>query len=401
MQTEIQILVMDDEEDYASFIADVAQGMGMHAVVAKNLDECIQTLTVDFNLIFLDLNIPGTDGIELLTLIQKKHPQCHIILMSGVEDRILESAEAFARSIGLSVIGRFQKTIRLADLEKLMEKCLGSLSAKTESKTQVAVSEFTVTREELLRAIKDSEFVVYYQPKIDIATRGFYGVEALVRWLHPTHNLIFPDQFIGLAESFGLIDDMSWVIYKKAIQEIGDLQDQLCFPFKLSLNLSPYSLHDIDFPGKFITFIEQSSMQAENIIFEVTESSLMNELSNALAIFTRLRLKKIQLSIDDFGTGYSMMQQLKIVPANEIKIDKSFVQNIFNENSARVTVEKVIEIGHELGMKVVAEGVETREQLQFLQRHHCDIAQGYYFSKPIPINVLQQWVETEYRLKGA
>ena len=396
MEKEIQVLVMDDEADYANFICDVAEGMNLNCSVATNADEFIKALNLNLSFIFLDLNIPGTDGIELLKLIKTNHPPCNIILMSGVEDRILESAEAFAKSIGLTVAGRFQKTIRLAELEKLIEKCTSSILTKTEPTSKVPKSEFIVTKEELMRAIKDEEFVVYYQPKVDIATRGFYGVEALVRWQHPIHKLIFPDEFIGLTESFGLIDDLSWLVYKKGVQEIGDLQNQLGFPFKLSLNLSPYSLNDMEFPNKFITFIEQSTMRAENIILEVTETSLMHELSNALGIFTRLRLKNIHLSIDDFGTGYSMMQQLKIVPANEIKVDKSFVQNMFNDNSSRVTVQKVIEIGHELGMKVVAEGVETKEQLQFLQIHHCDIAQGYYFSKPIPINELQSWIEVRY-----
>lgn len=396
MEKNIHIIVMDDDRDYANFICDVTQGLGMISSVSTNLDEFMQIFNPDFSLVFLDLNIPGTDGIELLKLIETNHPQCNVILMSGVEDRILESAEAFAKSIGLSVIGRFQKTIRLADLEQLIEKCTYSFPTKTKPAPKIESSEFIITKEELIHAIKNDEIVVYYQPKIDIATRGLYGVEALVRWQHPLHKLTFPDQFIGLAESFGLIDDLSWVIYKKAIHQIGELQNQLGFPFKLSLNLSPYSLNDMDFPVKFTTFIEQSSMSPEHIILEITESGLMNELSNALAIFTRLRLKNIQLSIDDFGTGYSMMQQLKIVPANEIKIDKSFVQNMFTENSARVTVQKVIEIGHELGMKVVAEGVETKEQLQFLQMHHCDIAQGYYFSKAITINELQSWINMKY-----
>jgi EAL domain-containing protein (putative c-di-GMP-specific phosphodiesterase class I) len=399
MEQDIHILVMDDEVDYANFICDVAEGMKIKCSISTTAEEFIKTLNPSFTLVFLDLNIPGTDGIELLNIIGKNDPQSNIILMSGVEDRILESAEAFAKSIGLRVLGRFQKTIRLPELEALIEKCINSIPIHEGSQPEKSISEFIVTEGELLRAIKNREFIIFYQPKIDVSTRGFYGVEALVRWQHPIYKLILPDQFIGHAESFGLIDDLSWLIYETAFEEIGNLQKDLSFRFKLSLNLSCFSLNDMVFPDKFISLIEQSKMLPESIVLEVTESGLMNELSNALAVFTRLRLKKIQLSIDDFGTGYSMMQQLKIIPANEIKIDKSFVQNIFNENSARVTVEKVIEIGHDLGMKVVAEGVETKEQLQFLQMHHCDIAQGYYFSKPIPFKELQGWIEEKYGFK--
>lgn len=214
--------------------------------------------------------------------------------------------------------------------------------------------------------------------------------------MHPQYGLIFPDQFISLAESFGLIDEITWLVIKIAVKEIPSLKRQIGFSCMLSLNLSPYSLQDLAFPDKLLSLINQSGINPENIILEITETGLLNELSSALDIFTRLRLKKIQLSIDDFGTGYAMMQQLKLIPATEIKIDKSFIQSMLEIDSARVTVKKIIEMGHELGMKVIAEGVETLEQLQYLKSLQCDVAQGYYYSKPVPITELVNWINHQY-----
>jgi EAL domain-containing protein (putative c-di-GMP-specific phosphodiesterase class I)/ActR/RegA family two-component response regulator len=389
---------MDDDEDYANYIADVIHTLNLDCMITTKSEDFLHTFDSSVSLVLLDLKLPDIDAVELLEFIKKTQNQCDIILMSGVEDRIIETAEAFARSIGLSVVGRFQKSIRLAELENLLIKCTTNKPVKMQS-VSVSRPEFVVTDAELMRAIEQNQFVVYYQPKIDINTRGLHGVEALVRWLHPEHGLIYPDQFIGYAESGSFIEKISWLVIKNAIEEIEVLQDKLQFPFGLALNLSPCLLTIPEFSHKLITLIEQFSFPPERITFEITESGLINELSGALAIFTRLRLKNIQLSIDDFGTGYSMLQQLKIIPASEIKIDKSFVLNMLSENSARVTVQKVIEIGKELGLKVVAEGVESKEHLLFLQRNHCDIAQGYYFSRPIPIVELENWINNNYGFK--
>ncbi len=398
MGQENKIIIMDDEVQYANFILDVAKTLNLDCTVTTTADDFMNLFNPNITLIFLDLNIPGTNGIDLLKFIESKQGKCDIILMSGVEDRIMESAEAFAKSINLSVVGRFQKTIRLAELESLLKKIVENSSSKIEKPIEQPKpkSEFTVSKEELMSAIQNNEFVAYYQPKIEIATRGLYGVEVLIRWLNSKQQLIFPDQFIPQAESYELIDEISWLIFKKAIKEMEDLQNKVQLPFKMALNLSALTLKDVQFPQKFIKLMEQCTLSPDKVILEITESGIINQLSNALEIFTRLRLSQIHLSIDDFGTGYAMMQQLKLIPANEIKIDKSFVQNIFVDNSSRVTVQKVIEIGHELGMKVVAEGVETKEQLQFLQSHRCDIAQGYLFSKPLSLTDLQSWIESHY-----
>lgn len=394
MENNNQILIIDDDADFANFIYDVAKELNLKCIVTTNSTDFKNAYDSSITFIFMDLNIPNIDGIELLRFVQTKNFKTDIILMSGVDKHVLESAQEFAISKGLSVVARFQKPIRLAELENLLKQVTEQKPTKIEKKTDIQKMEFNVTKAELLAAIERHDFVVVYQPKVDIATEKLTGVEALVRWIHPQHGLIFSDQFIGLAESLGLIDEITWLIIKKAIYEISSLKEQTGISFTLSLNLSPYSLQDLNFPDKLLAIIQQTVIPPEDIIIEITETALFTELSSALDILTRLRLKHIKLSIDDFGTGYAMMQQLKLIPATEIKIDKLFIQSMLEVESSNIIVKKIIEMGHELGMKVVAEGVETKDQLQFLNTLQCDIAQGYYYNKPINIVELLNWINT-------
>jgi len=176
------------------------------------------------------------------------------------------------------------------------------------------------------------------------------------------------------------------------MQEVGQFADENGAVPMLSLNVSLHSLKDLNFPDRFVSLIEQNGMSAGNVTIEITESGLMEELSKTLDVLTRLRIRQVSLSIDDFGTGYAMMQQLQNVPATELKIDKSFVQNLQRNERDRVIAQKTIEIGHELGMKVVGEGVETQEQMDFLRANHCDALQGYFFSRPLPAKDLLNWL---------
>jgi len=183
------------------------------------------------------------------------------------------------------------------------------------------------------------------------------------------------------------------------MREVGQFADSHGTIPTLSLNVSVHSLRDLEFPDKFLSLAAKNGMSAKNVTIEITESGLIKELSATLDVLTRLRMKQVQLSIDDFGTGYAMMQQLRNVPATELKIDKSFVQNIHCNDRDRVMVQKTIEIGHDLGMKVVGEGVETQEQLNFLRTNHCDAAQGYLFSRPLPAGALSSWLDKQ-RTRG-
>ena len=383
------LLIVDDEPDFAEFLAAVADGMGYRCTTVTEAQGFEEALRQPVDLIMLDLVMPGADGIELLRVLARARHRAGIILMSGFDLRVLTSAAVLAKALGLQVRGHVQKPIRAVDLEALLK----IVPAAAAPSSPLAAAVPPVSREELTDAIRDHQFEVHYQPQIGLVTRDFVGVEALVRWRHPSRGLIFPDSFIGIAEATGVIDPLTWLIYELAASEFRTLCDA-CGPLKLSLNLSACSLHDLETPEKLVDIALQSGLPISCLILEITESGLMRELSSALDILTRIRMKGMALSIDDFGTGYSMMDQLRRVPASELKIDRSFVNDSSSDESALVMVEKTIEIGRRLRMRVVAEGVETDEQLSLLRRLGCEVAQGYLFCRPVPMPKLISWAST-------
>ena len=247
---------------------------------------------------------------------------------------------------------------------------------------------------ELRRAIERDEFVLHYQPKLRIATGDVIGVEALVRWNHPERGLVFPNGFITRIEDLGLIDQMGWIVAARALADLQYFVDGNGSLPTLCLNASVRSLLDLKFPDTLVSLLKRNGLPPETVILELTESALITQLSCTLDVLVRLRMNGVRLSIDDFGTGFAMMQHLTIIPASELKIDKSFVSNMHTNDRDRVMVRKTIEIGHELGMAVTAEGVETTEQLKFLKDHGCDAVQGYLFCHPLPASQLSIWLKS-------
>jgi len=389
MKLNRSLLVIDDDADVGEFISTAGIALGYECVATTDPTCFIQALVENPDLIFLDLVMPEMDGIELLRILGHRHCTSGIVLISGVGKRVMETAEHLAHALELTIFGHLQKPFRLADLEDLLRRYAQpepALAAVKKSLPHIEASE-------LRDAIQNDQLVLHYQPQIEIATGHVCGVEALVRWQHPTRGLIAPDDFIPQAEFLNLIDQLGWTVSERALTEIGQLcKLGLGCPL-LSINVSVYSLRDLKFPDIFAAMLSRHGIAPNRVILEITESGLIKELSNTLDVLTRLRMKQIQLSIDDFGTGYSMMQQLRHVPATEVKIDKAFVQNMLASDSDRILVQKTIEIGRELGMKVVAEGVETIEQLEILRASRCDVAQGYLFSRPLPLEDLILWLQ--------
>ena len=384
-----KVLVIDDEADMGELVTATARNLGLQSAATADAATLPELLTADVTLIMLDLMMPEMDGIEALRLLSELKCKAGIVLMSGVSPRVMETAERLAKTLGLFVVGHLAKPFQLAALEELL---------KEHHVQEVAVAVMPIPRvripdERLRIAVERNEFVLHYQPQIDIRTRAVIGVEALVRWQHPERGLIFPDTFIARAEKLGLIDDLTWLVADRALAEVKQFACKNQVIPRLAMNASVHSLRNRKFPDRFASFLRKHGVPADGVILEITESGLINELSNTLEVLTRLRVKGMQLSIDDFGTGYAMMQQLANVPATELKIDRLFVMNMHVNTSDRVMVEKSIEIGHELGMRVIAEGVETQQQLEFLRRGGCDSAQGYLFSRPLPPEDLVRWLD--------
>lgn len=384
------ILVIDDDEDVLNLVVETAHGMGMLCTSTTNPAAFLECIHPGTTLILLDLIMPETDGIELLRMLGQRGCAANIVLMSGVGKRIIESAAELAHVLGLSVVGQLQKPFRIRDLESLLSRFAELHPDQTTRRRQ----EFIFSDDELLAALKHNQFVLHYQPQVEIDTGQFLGIEALARWQHPMHGLVPPDSFIPRIEALRLADALTGLVFSRAFAELPLFAGPGGGLPMLSINLAVQSLRNLLLPDQIVELAREQSIPPERIILEITESGLIQELSSALDVLTRLRMKQINLSIDDFGTGYAMMQQLRRIPATELKIDKSFVRGMLCDDSARVLVLKTIEIGHDLGMKVIAEGVETTEQFAFLNQHGCDIAQGFLFSRPLPPAELQYWLRS-------
>ena len=245
---------------------------------------------------------------------------------------------------------------------------------------------------ELKRAIESGELVLYYQPKLEIPSGRVCGIEALVRWKHPTRGMIFPDDFIELAEHTGLIKPLTdWVIGEALRQSALWRQQNITLP--IAVNLSPRNLRDSELMDKIARLLAVHGTQAGQFEIEITEGAVMEDPASALAMLTRLSDMGIALFIDDFGTGYSSLSYLKKLPVDAVKIDKSFVMDMLTNNDSAAIVHSTIDLAHDLGLKVVAEGVENDAILRRLAARGCDVAQGYFFSKPVPADQFKTWLE--------
>ncbi len=236
---------------------------------------------------------------------------------------------------------------------------------------------------ELRRALDRREFQLYYQPKLNIAANKIIGMEALIRWLHPELGLVAPYDFIPLAEETGLIVPIGeWVLQNSCEQ--SKIWNDNGFDLDLAVNLSPRQFQQKDLAGKVKEILRDTGFDPKRLNLELTESSIMNNTESAVVVLRELRETGIRISIDDFGTGYSSLGILKDLPIDVLKIDKSFVNDVTSNPDDAALVIAVITLAHNLQLKVVAEGVETEEQLGFLKDLNCDEWQGYLFSKPVP-----------------
>jgi len=245
--------------------------------------------------------------------------------------------------------------------------------------------------EELRTALTSQQLVVHYQPKVDLRTGHVHGVEALVRWAHPTRGLLYPDRFLDLVEEAGLMRAMTRVVLQSALDQAAVwLADGR--PMTVAVNLSASSLVDVDRPGEVAARLADRRLPPSALQLEITEEFLLADRERAKDILTRLRDSGIQISVDDFGTGYSSLAYLRDLPIDELKLDRSFVLPMSDDPRAAALVASTIALAHSLDLRIVAEGVESATILTQLTRLGCDQAQGFYMSKPVPPDQLDRWL---------
>ena len=246
---------------------------------------------------------------------------------------------------------------------------------------------------ELRSAIEEDQMVLFYQPKLDLTHGCIDSVEALIRWQHPVRGMIPPDQFIPLSEQRGLIGPLTEWVIQRALHQYKEWQQQGIY-MQIAVNLSSRVLYDLSLPKKIESYLIALQLSPSVLSLEITEEATMLDPERALVILNSLKHMGISLSIDDFGTGHSSLSYLKRLPVDEIKIDRSFVMEMEGSDNDAKIVHATIDLSHNLGLKVVAEGVETEASLKILKDLDCDYAQGYYLSRPVPADELIAWLES-------
>jgi EAL domain-containing protein (putative c-di-GMP-specific phosphodiesterase class I)/FixJ family two-component response regulator len=387
--TPLRILLVDDDAFQLRLLTRQLEMQGQDQVHASTSGQQALTLLKEQpageQLIFLDLNMPGMDGVEFIRRLVDISYTGALVLVSGEDARILETAEHLARAHRLHVLGHLSKPVQSENLKTLLErwrKAAPAASGKVAKRYGA---------EEVRRAIAGGELENYYQPKVEVVSGALSGVEALVRWRHPADGMVFPDSFIGVAEENGLIDDLTRVVLIAALEQSRRWRDE-GLPMRVAINVSMHNLARLEFADFVLSQVVRCGVAAEDLILEVTESRLMTNILAPLDILTRLRLRRVGLSIDDFGTGHSSLSQLRQIPFDELKIDRSFVHGAGKDKTRRAIFSASLGMARQLGMKTVAEGVEDLADWEFLRQQGCDLAQGYFIARPMPAGELRAWL---------
>ena len=387
----MRILLVDDDAFALKLVRHQLGQLGYSEVEAfADPHEALVRLEGDastVDMILLDLQMPGIDGIEFVRHLARINFAGGVALLSGEDDRILQTAFRLASAHRLSVRGALHKPVTPGQLEVLLG---AAISAPTRRPSGGARKHYTAER--LREAIAAHELTNVYQPKVELATGQVRGVETLVRWQHPEDGMVFPDQFISLAEENGLIDALTRLVLENAIAQ-AHVWEAAGLQLHVGVNVSMENLSDLDFPDFVAKALAAAGTSHRSLVLEVTESRLMTNVISALDILTRLRLKHIGLSIDDFGTGHSSLAQLRDIPFDELKVDRGFVHGSADDGAKRAILEASLAMAKQLGMTTVGEGVEDRADWDSLRASGCTLAQGYFVARPMPAGALPKWLE--------
>ena len=263
-----------------------------------------------------------------------------------------------------------------------------------ESLNAAVLERFSI-EQDLKHAIERGEFVLHYQPQIELTSRKIIGAEALIRWMHPQKGMVPPDKFIPLAEESGLIVDINKWVIQTACKQNRQWREKGYTPIRIAVNLSGYQFSSQDIVQIIRDALEEENLDSTNLEVEITENTLMQNTEDTISVLEQMKDLKLRIALDDFGTGYSSLSYLTTFPVDTIKIDRSFVMGCGTDNNTRVIIKAIVAMGHSLGMNIVAEGIESEDQLELLKEYQVDEGQGFYFSPGVSQDRFTQFLERE------
>lgn len=384
----ITILVLEDDDFQRKMLIKMLNTLGVkHIFEATNGTEALAILTAEkinsIDMALCDINMPEMDGMEFMRHLGEQRCTTSIVILSTLDTALLASVAKMSLAYGINLLEVIEKPISLARLKQLLLQF--SKPEKIPLKSLPQLPRFSL--EDIIQGVRAEEFLPYFQPQVHLQTGKIIGAEALARWVHPKYGVIAPFAFIGLLEQNNMLDELTFIMLKKSLIAFRQLKEK-GHAIAISINLSITSLTDVNLANNITQLVREAGVESNNIVFEVTESAAMTDVAHALENLARLRMNGFGLSIDDYGTGYASMQQLTRIAFTELKIDQSFINNCITTPALRIIVESSIEIARKLKYKSVAEGVETIGDWNALKSMGCDIAQGYFIAKPMPLNDL-------------
>lgn len=382
--SELTILVVEDDDFQRRMVVNMLYSLDVAAIFqAGDGQQALKMIhrkrKKPVDIVICDLNMPEMDGLEFLRHLCLGYQSAAIILISALGSKLLVSAGKMAKMYGIRLLGVIEKPLTPEQLKMLLAKYE---PAKTKWQPPEVTADFTL--QEILQGIRAEQFEPFFQPKVDLNTGQLVGSEALARWIHPALGVIAPAAFIPLLEQSGNIDDLTFLMLEKSAAACRSLQDKGHL-HTVSVNLSLVSLDDTTLADRITEVVRDAGLDPRQLILEITETAAMTDVAHALENLTRLCMKGFALSIDDYGTGYSSMQQLTRIAFSELKIDQSFVQDFADNEALRIVVESSIDMAHKLGVKSIAEGVETQQDWDMLKSMGCDTAQGYFIATPMSL----------------
>ena len=384
------VLVVDDSASYRAVAFDMLKSLGVINVMeAENgiaALKIIQSNQID--LVLTDLNMPGMDGIELLNKIssEKFNRICFIAVMSSVVHSVLETVQSIADASSLELLGVFPKPMKLDYLRDVLERFDPDTHLD-----KVLRTDLQFKQEDVGLALSKGELQPYYQPKVRFSDGKLYGMEALARWIHPDYGVLSPAVFVEHLETGTLAKIFFLNFLEQCCDFLKSLPEQFS-ALSCSVNLPVPLLSDESIVDEMVNIVASKGLSTEHIVLELTETSLITHLADSLSSLARLRMKGFTIAMDDYGTGYSSMKQLARCPFTELKIDREFVHAATNSPKKLAILRAAIDLCQRLNLLSVAEGVETQADWDLLASLGCEVAQGYFISRPIAADAMRTWL---------
>jgi EAL domain-containing protein (putative c-di-GMP-specific phosphodiesterase class I)/ActR/RegA family two-component response regulator len=384
------VLVIDDDamqrEVLTRLLVRAGQTLVLTASSGNDALDCMATHGAQIGLIICDLQMPGMDGMELLRHIAESVHKPTIIISSATESRIMSSVELMVKAIGLNVLGSLPKPVSQDAISKLLDRYIHA-AAFTPLASRVVLQGADVDR-----AFEAGEFEPYFQPKVSLATGELIGVEALSRWIHPEHGILRPADFLPLIESQNKLEKLTQTVIASTLRHAGDWKKH-GRELTININLSLSAIDNVSLCEDTLSLLSANGLKPRDLTFEIVETAAMTDVGRTLETMNRLRLNGFGLSIDDFGTGYSSFEQLARIPFTELKIDRSFVAGAAQAPRLAAVVRSCIDLAARLNLNVVAEGVESQDDWEFLDSVGANEAQGYFIATPMPGGRILSWAD--------